>query len=202
MLYYMQEIKPLTERQKQALDFITRFIQEKGYAPSLKEIASFLKIDNLSTAQYFVDQLIEKGYLKRETHKNRGITPTTKSQTIQLLGYIAAGQPIEPIENPSPVVVPENVTLDSRFPHYALMVKGDSMMDMGILDGDMILIRHQLHADNGDVVVAITENGATLKVIKKDGEKIRLEARNKSFPDIYPTQLEIRGKFIGLIRNV
>lgn len=197
----MQEVLPLTQRQKQALDYINKYIQENGFSPSLKDIARFLETENLSTAQYFVEQLTQKGYLKKETGKNRGISPISKSQTVQLLGYIAAGNPIEPIENPLTVNLPPDIELDQRFPHYALKVRGDSMIDMGILDGDTVLIRHQLIAQDGDVVVAITEDGATLKVLRKNKKNIYLEARNKDFPDIYPNHLEIRGKFVGLIRS-
>jgi repressor LexA len=197
----MQGVLPLTQRQKQALDYITKYIQENGYSPALKDVAGFLGTENLSTAQYFIEQLSQKGYLKRETYKNRGISPISQSQTVQLLGYIAAGNPIEPIENPLTVSLPKDLQLDQKYPHYALKVKGDSMMDMGILDGDTVLIRHQLIAKDGDVVVAITEKGATLKVYRKKGQEVYLEAKNKDYSNIYPEQLEIRGKFVGLIRS-
>ncbi len=197
----MQEIKALTARQRQVLNFINSFIREKGYSPSLREIAQELKTPNLSTAQYFVEQLEEKGHLKKDEGKTRGITPIPNPRTIPLLGYIAAGEPIEPIENPEDITVPEDVKIDTRYPHYALQVKGDSMMDMGVLDGDIALIRHQFVADNGDVIVAVTEKGATLKVFKREGGKIVLEPRNKDYPKIIPKQIEVRGKFIGLIRS-
>lgn len=197
----MQGVLPLTQRQKQALDYITKYIEENGYSPALKDVASFLGTKNLSTAQYFIEQLTQKGYLKRETYKNRGISPISPNQTVQLLGHIAAGKPIEPIENPTTVNLPKDLQLDQKYPHYALKVKGNSMMDMGILDGDTVLVRHQLVAKSGDVVVAITEEGATLKVFRENGASIYLEAKNKDFPNIYPKSLEIRGKFVGLIRN-
>lgn len=197
----MQELKPLTKRQKKTLDFITSFIAKNGYSPSLKEIAKFLGTTNLSTAQYFVEELEKKDYLKRASYKNRGIIPTNKAKTIPLLGNIAAGEPIEPIENPEDIDIPQNINLDTRFPHYALKVIGDSMFDMGILDNDIVLIRHQITAENGDVVVAITEKGATLKVFKKRGKKTFLEPRNKDYPTIEPKKLEIRGKFVGLLRT-
>lgn len=197
----MQEILPLTQRQKEVLDFINKFLQTNGYSPSLKETARFLKTNNLSTAQYFIDQLIMKGYLKKETYKNRGISPVANNLTTHLLGFIAAGEPIEPIENPELISIPPNIAINTRFPHYALKVRGDSMIDMGILDGDTVLIQHQLRAKNGDVVVAITENGATLKVYKERNGHIVLKPRNKKYSNINPQQLEIRGKLVGLIRN-
>jgi repressor LexA len=194
-------MKPLTAHQKHVLVFVGTFVRENGYAPSLREIAKELKTSNLSTAQYFIEQLAEKGYLKKDEGKTRGITLLSNAQTIPLLGYIAAGKPIEPIENPEDISVPENIKIDARYPYYALRVKGDSMIDMGVLDGDIALIRHQLTANNGDAVVAITENGATLKIFKKRLGTVTLEPRNKDYPNIIPKKLEIRGKFIGLIRN-
>ncbi|MBU2592588.1 transcriptional repressor LexA [Patescibacteria group bacterium] len=196
----MQDIKPLTGKQKKTLDFINSFLRKKGFSPSLHEIAEYLG-KNLSTAQYYVNELEEKGYLTKNANKARGISPINNQHNIPLLGYIAAGKPIEPIENPEEILIPANIEIDSRYPHYALKIKGDSMIDMGILDKDIVLIKHQMTANNGEVVVAITENGATLKVFRKSGGKITLEPRNKDYPVIEPHELEIRGKFVGLIRN-
>jgi len=196
----MQDIKPLTEKQKKTLDFINSFLREKGFSPSLYEIAKFLG-KNLSTAQYYVNELKEKGCLTKNANKARGISPVPSQYNIPLLGFIAAGKPIEPIENPEKIQIPANIEIDSRYPHYALKVKGDSMIDMGILDDDIVLIKHQMTANNGEIVVAITEDGATLKVFKKNGRKIILESRNKNYPIIEPQELEIRGKFVGLIRK-
>ncbi len=196
----MQEVKPLTGKQKQASDFINAYIRKRGFSPSLREIARHLGKE-VSTAQYFVEQLRQKGYLKKQAYKARAISPIQNSQHIPLLGYIAAGKPIEPIEVPEDIALPENIHIDPRYPHYALRVQGDSMQDMGVLDNDIALIRHQLNADIGDTVVAITEKGATLKVLRKKGKDIILEPKNKDYPIIKPKQLEIRGKFVGLIRS-
>lgn len=197
----MTNIKPITSKQKVVLNFINSFLVENGYSPSLRDIASHIKVTNLSTAQYFVEELLKKGYLDKRPNSSRGITPKTSNQTVPMLGYIAAGKPIEPIETPTPIQIPSSITLNPQYPHYALKIKGDSMMDMGILNGDTVLIRHQLTANDGDVIVGITEDGATLKVFRKKDHKIVLEPRNNSFPKLYPKQLEIRGKFIGLIRT-
>lgn len=193
-------VKPITDRQKQALDFINSFIRDKGYAPSLRELAAFLETKNLSTAHYFVKELEKKGYLKRNHYKNRGITSITPKQTVPLLGNIAAGEPIEPIENPEPIEVPQNIKLSGGKSYYALRVKGDSMMDMGILDDDIVLIKHQMTADIGDVVVGITEKGATLKILGRKNGRTILEPRNPKYDTIIPDQLEVRGVFVGLIR--
>ncbi|NCN59297.1 repressor LexA [Candidatus Roizmanbacteria bacterium CG22_combo_CG10-13_8_21_14_all_38_20] len=194
-------VKPLTNRQKEALDFINSFISTKGYSPSLKELAQFLKTENLSTAQYFVQELMKKGHLKRDPYKNRGIISVAQKQTVPMLGYIAAGTPIEPIEDSTPIQVPTNIKLNKNDSYYALKVKGDSMIDMGVLDNDIVLIKHQMTANVGDVVVGITENGATLKILgEKNGKKV-LEPRNHRYDTIIPEQLEIRGVFVGLIRT-
>lgn len=194
-------VKPLTNRQKEALDFINAFIRENGYSPSLRELAEFLKTENLSTAQYFIKELEKKGHLKRDPYKSRGITPTAQKQTVPVLGYIAAGEPIEPIEDSEPIQVPTNIKLNKNDSYYALKVKGDSMIDMGVLDNDVVLIKHQMTADIGDVVVGITEKGATLKILgERNGKKV-LEPRNTKYDTIIPEQLEIRGVFVGLIRS-
>lgn len=174
---------------------------KNGHSPSYRELAGLLGTDNVSTAQYFVEELQKKGHLKSKEGGAKGITPISEPRTVPLLGFIAAGSPIEPIETPEDVLVPSNVVFDSKYPHYALRIKGDSMIDMGILDGDTVLVKHQLTANHGDVVVAITEHGATLKIYKLKAGKPILEARSSNFPTIVPKELEIRGKFVGLIRT-
>lgn len=196
----MQEVKPLTAEQKKALDFILSYHQEHDYSPSLQEISNHLG-SNTSTAQYFVKELIKKGYLKKEANKARGITPIKKPRTIKKLGIIKAGEPIEPIENPEDIEIPPSIKTSPSHSYYALEVEGDSMKDMGVLDGDTVLIQHQMTAENGDVVIAVTENGATLKVFRKTGDKVTLEPRNSNYPVIEPKQIEVRGKFVGLIRD-
>lgn len=197
---FVNNQKPLTPRQKRVLDFISRFSEKNGYPPSLTEIAEFIK-KAVSTAQHYVGELQGKGYLQKEENTARGISPILEQKgRVFLLGYIAAGEPIEPLENPEPVEVPIEM-VSSSGDYYALKVKGDSMIDDGIEDEDTVVIRHQQSADYGDRVVAITEKGATLKVFKTKGGKPYLEPRNKNLKNIYPKELEIRGKFCGLIRK-
>jgi len=191
----------LTEKQKRVLDFISSFSVGHGYAPSLKEIGDFLDTKNLSTAQHYIKELSEKGFLERLHHKRRGIVLKTPFRKVQLLGSIVAGEPMEALENPEPIEVPPHIKIDERHPHYALKVKGDSMMDMGVLDGDIMVVKHQMTADNGDIVVAVTEKGATLKVLRKKGGQVFLEPRSGTHKPIYPKQLEIRGVFVGLMRG-
>ena len=182
------------------MDFITNFTRKEGYTPTLQEIASNFR-KALPTAQHFVEELERKGYLSRLEHQTRGITPIEEGSTqIPLLGFIAAGEPIEPIENPEPIAVPRAmVSKSGQF--YALQVKGDSMIEEGILDGDTVVIQHQITAQDGDTIVAITERGATLKILRKRNDKVYLEPRNEKLENIYPEELEIRGRFVGLIRG-
>lgn len=187
----------LTPKQKQVLDFINKFTEEQGYPPSLAEIAK--KFDRaVPTIFQFVEALRSKGFLEKENDVARGIY--TKKPEIFLLGRIAAGEPIEPLENPEPIEVPKEMII-SPANYYALEVKGDSMIDEGILDHDLIIVKHQNTADNGDVIVAVTEKGATLKIFRQKNDMIYLEPRNKKFKNIYPKKLEIRGKFVGLLRK-
>ncbi len=188
----------LTVKQKKVLDFIVSFSGKHGYSPSLAEISRKLK-KSVPTVFQFVKTLDQKGYLQKTNHIWRGISTDIKKQ-VRLLGYISAGKPIEPFENPEPISVPVSM-IPAEADYYALKVKGDSMIEDGILDGDTILVKHQMVADDGDTVVAITEKGATLKILRKNNGRMYLEPRNKRLKSIYPKQLEIRGKFCGLIRN-
>lgn len=191
--------KLLTPRQKRVLDFIRKFKDEKGYSPTLNEISKHLR-KSLSTAQHYVEELQERGFIRKREHLARGISPIVKSHKILLLGYISAGKPIEPLENPEPINVPTSM-ISPEGNYYALKVKGNSMIEDGIIDGDIAVIKHMITANNGDIIVAVTEKGATLKVLRRKNGKVFLEPRNKKLKKIYPKELAIRGKFCGLIRK-
>lgn len=195
--------RAITPKQKHVLDFIVEYAAQNGYAPSLEEIGSKLSLA-ISTVHQHVKALKTKGYLKKEDNQPRGVSileRTADATEIPLLGIISAGSPIEPLENPEPIKVPKAlVAKHGNF--YALKVQGDSMIDDGIWDGDIVVVRHQQTADSGDTVVAITENGATLKKYRNQDGKIFLEPRNTRLENIYPKSLEIRGKFVGLIRAI
>lgn len=197
----MSTLKPasLTPKQKKILDFIISFYENEGFAPSLSEIAKRFK-KSTTTIYQFVETLKEKGFLVKKDNTWRGLSPVSSKSNILLLGYIAAGQPIEPLENPESIDTPASMTM-SPGNYYALKVKGDSMIEDGIMDEDTIVVRHQNTAEIGDTIVAITEDGATLKIFKKKDGKIYLEPRNRNLKNIYPKELEIRGKFCGLIRK-
>lgn len=194
--------RSVTPKQKMVFDFINSFSSQKGYSPSLEEIGREFNLA-ISTVHQHVKALKTKGYLKKGDFQPRSVSVleiTPETTEIPLLGIIAAGLPIEPIENPEPIKVPKAL-VSKRGDFYALKVHGDSMVDDGIWDGDVVVIKHQQTADNGDTVVAITEDGATLKRYRNQNGKIYLEPRNVRLENIYPKKLEIRGKFVGLIRT-
>lgn len=194
--------RSVTPKQKLVFDYIVSFTSTRGYAPSLEEIGKELNLA-ISTIHQHVSALKSKGYLKKENNHPRSVSifeKTSDTAEIPLLGFIAAGTPIEPIENPEPVKVPK-ILVSKRGDYYALMVKGDSMIDDGICDEDVVIIKHQNIAEDGDTIVAVTENGATLKRFRNKNGKIFLEPRNQNLQNIYPKSLEVRGKFVGLIRS-
>lgn len=194
--------RALTPKQKDILDFVTQFCQEKGYSPSLGEVGTEFNLAT-STVHQHLKSLGRKGYLKREDNQPRGVSvleESLDSMEIPLMGLIAAGSPIEPIENPEPIKVPKSM-VSKRGDYYALKVKGDSMIEDGILDGDTVVIKSQPTAEDGETIVAITEDGATLKRFRNQNGTPVLEPRNTNYEIIKPKKLEIRGKFVGLIRT-
>lgn len=196
------KINPLTPKQKKVFDFINDYIKDKGYSPTLEEIASHFKLNSVSTIHQFIKVLEAKGYLSKEYRKSRSITPTEIGNVeIPLLGYIAAGEPIEAVSNPEPLSVPQTM-LSKGGLHYALKVKGNSMIDEGIYDGDTVIIRRQETATNGQKVVAlINGNEATLKKIYKEKNGFRLQPANSSMKPIFVKELEIRGEVIEVLHK-
>ncbi len=196
----------LTKKQKQIFDYIERYIKKNGYSPTLEELRDYLKLNALSGIYQHVNVLIDKGYLTRDENAARGLNirwpGKNTSVDIPLLGLIAAGQPIEAVENKGETIT---IARDSYFDPdqlYALRVSGDSMIEDGIFDGDMVVIKKQNTADNGQTVVAvIDENEATLKKIFKEKNRIRLQPANQNILPIFRKQVEIRGIVVKIIRN-
>jgi site-specific DNA-methyltransferase (adenine-specific) len=176
----------LTKRQKEVLNFINNYIQKKGYAPSFEEIRKRLKLASVSTVHFHVQNLQKGSWLTKLDNTARAISVTEKEPLVKipLLGIIAAGQPIEAIENKESVAIPKN-KLPRNGEVYALRVQGDSMIDEGINDGDTILIKKQNIAENGNKVVALLNgNEATLKTFYKERGRIRLQPANKNHKPI------------------
>jgi len=193
----------LTKKRKEVLDFIKKYKVKKKYAPSLEEIRKYFKLASVSTAHFHVKKLQEAGYLQKEHNQPRAISTKkeVKSIEIPLLGTIAAGAPIEAIEVPETISVTKN-DIGKFGDHYALRVEGNSMMDDGIYDGDIVVIRQQSTADNGQTVVAIVnDNEATLKKIYREKDRFRLQPANPTLFPIYTKELEIRGIVVKIIRS-
>lgn len=198
----------LPPKQKEVFDFINCFQQERGHGPTLDEIAQGFK-KTIPTIHQHVQALKRKGYLKNPSVNARSIGVFNSNEEvteIPLLGYISAGGGIENIENSEPIKV-QQAMLSPTGQHYALIVRGDSMVDDGILPDDIIVVRSQNYADNGDVVVALTGSQidalATVKRFYNQGDKIELRPRNPNLtPKAYNIgEVEIRGKFVGLLRK-
>lgn len=203
----------LYRRQKQILSFLKQYIDKYGYSPTLGEIAEAMGVSSLATVHEHLQSLQTKGVIKRFEGAVRGIEvldqkfgPTTQ-QGIELpiLGYIAAGQPIMAYTDPDASIKVAPSMISGKKRSYVLQVKGDSMIEEGILDGDYVIIEEQVTASDGDIVVALLDNGlATLKRFFREIDKIRLEPANSSMQPIYvtdPNSMKIQGKCVGVIRR-
>jgi len=196
----------LTKRQKQILDYIKRFINEKNYSPSLEEIKRHFNLASRSTIHYHIESLRKKGYLNKLDNQARAIELSKGEKSsdlvkIPLVGTIAAGEPIEAIEDPETIEVSKS-QLSKLGEHYALRVQGDSMIKEGIFDGDVVVIRKQPTAENGETVVAlINDNEVTLKKIYREKSRFRLQPANPTLKPIFTKELVIQGKVISVIRS-
>jgi len=198
----------MTRRQKQILDFVGAFVKENGYSPSLEEIADELGLSSVSTVHKHVSHLLEKGLLRRGWNQNRSLEPVRferrpRAAVIPLVGIVAAGQPIEAIEDVETLDIPESFL--GRGETYALRVAGESMIDEGIRDGDYVIVERRRKAHNGEVVIAIIDGEeATLKTFRQEGARVRLIPANKSMkPMIFAARrVEISGVVTGVLRHL
>jgi len=201
----------LTKRQKEVLDFVREHIEKKGYSPSLAEIARKFKLSSIGTAHKHIKNLQEKGYLSKEKNHHRSIelSPDIRALDsidlieIPLLGTITAGQPIETIEVPNEFITIPKTEIKNTKDYYALRVKGDSMIEDGIFNNDVVVIKKQSVAENGQTVVAIIdEDQATLKKLYREKDCFRLQPANQNLLPLYTRNLEIRGVVIKITRNL
>ena len=195
----------ITKRQQQVLKFITDYQKKKGYAPALDEIRKKFKFASVSTAHFHVSKLRDLKYLSKEENKPRAIDVVAREEmiSIPIVGLIAAGQPIEAIESPYSTIAISKKEIPFPEKHYALRVQGDSMIDEGIFDGDIVIIRKQETAENGQTVVAIIDdNQATLKKIYKEKGKIKLQPANQEMLPIFRKEVEIRGVVVKIERKL
>lgn len=196
----------ITKRQKQVLDFIKKYISNYGYAPTLEEIKKALKLSAVSTIYQHINTLTEKGYISKFDNMARAIEIKNINRSlieIPIIGKIAAGEPIEAIETRDDSIVLSRHEIPLNGKHYALKVAGNSMIEDGIFDGDVVIIKEQQTAENGQTVVAIIdENKATLKKIYREKGRFRLQPANQSLLPIYRTEIEIRGVVVKIIREL
>ncbi len=199
----------LYRRQKQILAFIKDYIQKYGYSPTLGELADAMGVSSLATVHEHVQNLVTKGVLRKYEGSVRGIEvvepdPVVPLKDIELplMGFIAAGEPIMAYTDPNATVMVSPNLISDKKKSYVLQVKGDSMIEDGILDGDFVIIEEQKTANDGDIIVALLDNGfATLKRFFKEKDRIRLEPANSAMQPIYTTDLMIQGKCVGVIRR-
>jgi len=199
----------LYRRQKQIVDFIAQYIQAHGHSPTLQEIADAMGLSSLATVHEHIATLVRKGVLKKYDGSVRGLeivdsryASSGAGLDLPIMGFIAAGKPIEPYTDPNATfnVAASMVTGKKR--SFVLQVRGDSMVEEGILDGDYVVIEEEEQVQNGDIVVALLENGlATLKRFFKEATRVRLEPANSSMSPIYATNVKVQGKVVGVIRK-
>ena len=200
---------PLTKRQREILNYLANYTEQNGYAPSFEEIAEQFRYSSLATVHEHLSNLERKGYIKRSYNESRAIEilpteATPRAIELPILGSVAAGLPIESIEQGETMCVPDAFVRRGGN-HYVLRVRGNSMIDEQIRDGDFVVINERRSADNGEMVIALT-NGSSATVKKfyreRDG-RIRLQPANETMPPIYVNENDvmIQGIVVGVMRR-
>lgn len=200
---------PLTKRQKEILDFLEEFLSENGYAPSFEEIARHFGYTSLATVHEHLENLKQKGYIRKSYNASRSLelVPTgmhAAAVELPLLGTVAAGYPIEAVADTETIAVPEDF-LSRGGEHYVLRVKGDSMIDEQIRDGDYVIVNARKTPTNGEMVVALVggESATVKKYYRENGGRIRLQPANVTMPPMFYREHEVmvQGIVIGVIRK-
>ena len=198
----------LTRRQKQILDFLRRHIERWGYAPTIEEIGEHFGLTSLATVHKHLTNLQKKGLIHRETHRSRALelVPSevgVRAVALPLLGRVAAGTPIEAIEAAETIYVPEDLV--GRKDTYVLQVKGDSMIEEQIRDGDFVIVEDRPEARDGEMVIALIDGeSATLKKIYREPDgRIRLQPANERLQPFYveASRLRVQGVVVGVLRK-
>lgn len=191
------------QNQQRILDFIKREIEQKGYPPSVREICAGVGLKSTSTVHAHLNHLEQQGLIRRDSTKPRALEvidgTQSRGRSVPLVGRVTAGLPILAIEN-----IEEYLTLPQemlgRDEVFCLRVQGESMIDAGILDGDIIVVREQNNAENGEIVVAMIEDEATVKRIYYEKTCVRLQPENQFMDPIYAENVQVIGKVVGLFR--
>lgn len=198
---------PLTKRQREILDYLNDFIQEHGYAPSLEEIGRRFNLSSLATVHKHLTNLQEKGFIRRAWNRSRSVelvATASAGRAIELpmLGFVAAGSPIEAVAGTETIAVPE--TLAGKRDSYVLRVRGDSMIDEQIRDGDFVIVEDRKSADNGEMVIALVGGlDVTLKKFFRDNGRVRLQPANPAMQPILldADQVQVQGVVVGIMRK-
>ena len=199
----------LTKRQKDVLDVIKKFMASNGYPPTVREIAEIMNLSSPATIQVHLESLEKKGYIKKHGNMNRTIEllvineyENNHTMDIPLLGKVTAGIPIEAIENPDEYFTVPSSMVNGKNEVFALNVSGDSMINAGIFDDDIVIIERTNSAKNGDIVVAMNdENEVTIKRFFKEDNHFRLQPENDYMEPIILDNVTILGKLVGLYRT-
>ena len=195
----------LTEKQQAVFEFIRGYIGEKGMAPSYEEIRKAFRFRSYNSVQKYLKRLEEKGCIRSPWGNRKRalelVDPGPTQRTVPLLGRVAAGRPIEAIQNPDTVEVPEALLRGED--HFALRVVGDSMVDDGIREGDIVIVKRQRDARNGQTVIALIGDDATIKQYHRRGPKVELRPANPRMRPLFVDEadIQIQGVVIGLIRR-
>ncbi len=207
----MEKLKQITEKQNNVLDFIKKYSAQHGYPPSIREIGKGLGLSSPATVHTHVKKLVNAGYLKVDNNKFRAMEILVDNEyekkdeelvKVPLLGKITAGSPIEAIERPNEFFTLPASIIPAKETIFTLNVSGESMINAGIFDGDVVIVQKQSTARNGDIVVAMTdENEVTLKTYYKEKDHFRLQPENDTMAPLIFNNITILGKAIGLYRK-
>jgi len=196
----------LTRRQAEILAFINEHVEAHGYAPTLQEIGRRFGLSSVATVHKHISQLVSKGYLQRGRNRSRDLTPVRRrvedTRRVPLLGIVAAGRPIEPFTVHEDITLPEDWL--GRSQTYALRVRGESMIDEQIRDGDLVIVEARETARNGETVIALVDGeGVTVKQYQREGAQVRLQPANPSVPPLVleEERVRIQGVVIGVLRR-
>ena len=200
-------MQPLTKRQREILDYLNEFIEDRGYAPSLDEIGRRFGLSSLATVHKHLTNLEEKGFIRRAWNRSRSVELVTtplggRAIDLPLLGYVAAGTPIEAVVTNETVTVPEDLV--GQRDTYALRVRGSSMIDEHIRDGDLVVVEDRKTVRDGEMVIALLDGSdVTLKKFYRENGHIRLQPANDAIAPIVveSDSVQVQGVVVGVIRR-
>lgn len=200
-------MQPLTKRQREILDYLQEFIQQYGYAPSLEEIGRRFSLSSLATVHKHLTNLQDKGFIRRAWNRSRSVELISarsghRAVDLPMLGYVAAGMPIEAVATAETIAVPEDLV--GKRETYVLRVRGDSMIDEQIRDGDYVIVEDRKMADNGEMVIALVGGSdVTLKKFYRENGRVRLQPANPAMQPILvdASQVQVQGVVVGVMRK-